>query len=83
MERCRDTDPTGGYIGAQADPKSNFITICPRTFSDYTTVAPPAKDQDVSASGVFIETIRPLSTSLFHEMMHLMYPTFSKWFPPL
>jgi hypothetical protein len=83
MERCRDTSPTGGWVGAASDSQTNFLTICPRTFGAYTIVSPASKDQDVSASGVHIEGIRPLSTALFHELLHLMYPRFSKWFPPL
>ena len=83
MTRCRDTSPTGGFAGAFTDVRTNFVTICPRTFSSYTTVSPAAKDQDLSASGSHIETIRPLSTTLFHELMHALYPLFSKWLSPL
>lgn len=87
MERCRDTSPTGGYAGAISDSNINWITICPRTFSSYTSVAPATKDQDVSpqdgSRGPYIESIRPLSTTLMHELLHLLNPTFSKWFSPL
>lgn len=83
MERCRDTDANGGFVGAFSDTMTNFITICPRTFTSYTAVAPATKDQDMSASGVYIERVRSLATTLFHETMHLLYNSFSEWFSPL
>jgi hypothetical protein len=70
-------------MGAVSDSKINWMTICPRMFGVYTAVAPATKDQDVSALGQYIMNIRPLSTLLLHEFLHLLYPTFSKWFSPI
>lgn len=81
--RCRDTAPDGSYLSAVSDGIIRWITICPRTLQNEAAAAPPNKDQDISATGSFIDNIRPLSTTLLHECLHILFPTFSKWFSPL
>jgi hypothetical protein len=77
-KRCRDANQYGGYLAAESDTEIKWITICPTSFNDYKDMVPPSTDYDVSASGRFIENLRPLSTVLFHEYLHQLYPDFSK-----
>ena len=78
MRRCADTKPDGSFVGAMSDDTINWITICPRSFSNYRAVAPLDKDQNVSANRIWIGLLRPLGVTIFHEMMHILYPGFSK-----
>jgi len=78
MERCSDTSPTGGFLGAMSESKINWITICPRIFSRDITVASYTNGEDASPTGKYINDVRPLGVTLMHELLHLLYPEFSK-----
>ena len=76
---CGSIGPTGGVMDAFSSTGEGWIIICRHSFFQWKTVAGAEKDRDwFGIINTNIDHFRPLSCTLFHEFLHVLYRTSSK-----
>ena len=74
--RCQDPAANGKTQLAYAIPRQprSVIVVCPDTFTSYQSLLGTPDKTDFSGSGKVLDDFRTVSGTLFHELLHILFP---------
>ena len=76
--RCQDSAVANGKMQLGYDVAAyprGLIVICPDTFTSHAPLLETPDNTDFSGSGKALDGFRTVSGLLFHELLHILFPS--------